>query len=63
MVRLANTLQLAFVCGTIAPLAEQANLNLIVMLEGSRSWLIGGSAADEAAELKRTGRWAAFARG
>lgn len=61
MVRLANTLQFAFVCGTISPLAEEANLNVIVMVEGSRSWLIGGS-ADEALELKRTGRWAAFAR-
>jgi len=61
VVRLANTLQLAFVCGTIDPLAEQANLNAAVVLEGRRRWLIGGS-ADEAAELKRTGRWAAFAR-
>lgn len=61
MIRLANTLQLAFVCGTIAPLAEEANLNAVVMLEGRRSWLIGGS-ADEAVELKRNGRWAVFAR-
>lgn len=54
MIRLANTLQLAFVCGAIAPLAEEAKLNAVVMLEGRRSWLIGGS-ADEAGELKRTG--------
>lgn len=41
----------------LAPLAEQANLNAVVMFGGRRSWLIGGS-ADEAVELKRTGRWA-----
>lgn len=54
MVRLANNLKLAFVCGTITPLAEQANLNVVVMLEGG--------SADEAAELKRTARLAVFAR-
>lgn len=60
MIRLANTVQLAFVCGAIAPLAEEAKLNAVVMLEGRRSKLTGGS-ADEAVELKRTGRWALFA--
>lgn len=62
MIRLANAVQLAFVCGAIAPLAKEANLNVVVVgLEGRRSWLIGGD-ADEAVEFKGIGGRAVIAR-
>lgn len=61
MIRLANTVQFAFVCGAIAPLAEEANLNAVVVLEGGRSRLIGGD-ADEAVEFKGIGGRAVIAR-
>lgn len=61
MIRLANTVQLAFVCGTIAPLAEEANLNAVVVLKGRRHWLIRGG-ADEAFEFQRIGGRAVIAR-
>lgn len=61
MIRLTNTVQLAFVCGAIAPLAEEANLNAVVVLEWRRGWLIRGG-ADEAVELQRIGGRAVIAR-
>lgn len=61
MIRLTNTVQLAFVCGAIAPLAEEANLNAVAVLEWRRSWLIRGG-ADEAVELQRIGGRVVIAR-
>lgn len=61
MICLTNTVQFAFVCRAIAPLAEETNLNTVVVLEGRRIWLIRAG-ADEAVELKRIGGRAVIAR-